>query len=255
MHVNHKKYNVIISISISLLILAFLIMISPIEQLKMIYAAPAPTSGYSRGCVDAHIPDHAYRYINQPGLGPSFHSKAFMQAYTTGFDACSHNLNNSTVGHSSFVNWSAIAFVQKPYWSPTPLNLSTGFKQFHAILYRINTQNVYGVIQVCLKSEVDTHTSTGYVTNDGINPPLIIEHKGCTHINVEKALKTSGENVTLDAGYFIFPTWMAPKPPDIWMSACIKIQKVTTCMGYTQPANNPELVYMDMDEAYRDVFD
>lgn len=112
----------IISISISLLVLAFLIIIGPIEQLKIIYAAPALTSGYSRGCVDAHISDHAYRYINQPVLGPSFHSTAFMQAYTKGFDACSHNLNYSTVGPSSFVNWSATAFVQKSYWSPTPLN-------------------------------------------------------------------------------------------------------------------------------------
>jgi hypothetical protein len=73
--------------------------------------------------------------------------------------------------------------------------------------------------------------------------------------DVKNALKTSGENVTLDAGYFIFPTWMAPKPPDIWMNACIVIKGVTTCGGYTQPANNPELVYMDMRMPYHNVID
>jgi hypothetical protein len=77
-----------------------------------------------------------------------------MQAYTKGFDACSHNLNYSTPGPSSFVNWSATAFVQKPYWSSIPLNVSAGFKQFHAILYGVNSNYNNGVIQVCLNSDV-----------------------------------------------------------------------------------------------------
>ena len=55
-------------------------------------AASAPTSGYSRGCIDAQIPNLSERYINQLKNGPSFHSDAFMQVYNEGFDACSGNL-------------------------------------------------------------------------------------------------------------------------------------------------------------------
>jgi hypothetical protein len=179
MDLEQEKFKVIMSIS--LLFLTLLTMIDPIGEL--VHAAPAPTSGYSRGCVDAHIPDHSYRYINQPGLGPIFHSKAFMQAYRNGFEACSHNLNYSTVGPSSFVNWSATAFVQKPFWSPTPLNLSDGFKQFHAILYEINTNNVhpnYGLIQVCLNTNVDTHTFTGHIRNDGLTSHYYRTYRMCS---------------------------------------------------------------------------
>jgi tetratricopeptide (TPR) repeat protein len=43
--------------------------------------ASAPISGFSRGCSDSQIYDPADRYINQDGMGPSFHSKQFMQAY------------------------------------------------------------------------------------------------------------------------------------------------------------------------------
>ena len=50
------------------------------------------TSGYDRGCIDARIPNPSERYINQSKNGPSFHSNAFMQTYTEGFDACSGNL-------------------------------------------------------------------------------------------------------------------------------------------------------------------
>ncbi|MFZ0328046.1 MAG: hypothetical protein WBP64_21180 [Nitrososphaeraceae archaeon] len=187
---------------------------------------------------------------------PSFCSKAFMQTYREGFDACSHSPNSPTIG-GNFINWSATAFVQKPYWSPTPLNLNAGFKQFHGIIYGLNSHYLNGVIQVCLKTEVDTHTLTGHIRNDGYNPPLIIEHKGCTNIDVAKALKTSGENVTLDTGYFIFPTWMTPKPqpPDIQMDGRIKIKEITTCGIDETSANNPELVYFNMPSAYGSVID
>ena len=50
-----EKFNV--TINISLLALALLTMMNLTGQL--IYAAPTPTSGYSRGCVDAYIPDHS----------------------------------------------------------------------------------------------------------------------------------------------------------------------------------------------------
>ncbi|MGA9845405.1 MAG: hypothetical protein WBQ25_24170 [Nitrososphaeraceae archaeon] len=69
MHANHKEYNMIIGIS--LLVLTLLIMMNLIGQL-IIYAASTPTSGYIHGCSDAQIFDHAYRYINQPGMGPKF---------------------------------------------------------------------------------------------------------------------------------------------------------------------------------------
>ena len=63
-----------------------------------------------------------------------------------------------------------------------------------------------------------------------------------------------------EPGYFIFPTWMAPNSPDIWMDACVVIKKISTCGGYTQPAKNPELVlistwmpYHNMIDAYMDL--
>ena len=85
MYANHKESN--LTISVSLLVLKLLIIVNRIGQL-IIYAASAPTSGYSRGCSDSQISNLADRYINQPEKGPSFHSNAFMQAYHDGFNAC-----------------------------------------------------------------------------------------------------------------------------------------------------------------------
>jgi hypothetical protein len=45
-------------------------------------------SGRDHGCDDAGISDPSERYINQPGKGPSFHTKAFMQGYDRGFNEC-----------------------------------------------------------------------------------------------------------------------------------------------------------------------
>jgi tetratricopeptide (TPR) repeat protein len=50
------------------------------------------TSGYNRGCIDKQIPTPSERYINQSKNEPNFHSKAFMQVYNEGFNACSSNL-------------------------------------------------------------------------------------------------------------------------------------------------------------------
>jgi tetratricopeptide (TPR) repeat protein len=61
--------------------------------------ASAPTSGYSRGCSDSEISKSSDRYINQPGKGPSFHSKAFMQTYTEGL---MHALTIQTIQE---LNW------------------------------------------------------------------------------------------------------------------------------------------------------
>ena len=55
-------------------------------------AESASTSGYSRGCIDAQIPNPSERYINQSKNGTSIHYHAFMQVYNEGFDACSGDL-------------------------------------------------------------------------------------------------------------------------------------------------------------------
>jgi len=55
-------------------------------------AESATTSGYSRGCIDAQIPNPYDRYINQSKNGSTFHNKYFMQVYNEGFNSCSGNL-------------------------------------------------------------------------------------------------------------------------------------------------------------------
>jgi len=74
--------------------------------------ASAPISGFSRGCSDSQIYDPADRYINQDGMGPSFLSKQFMQAYNEGYRACSSSLNSQSKGSSDSGD---IFAVQKPY--------------------------------------------------------------------------------------------------------------------------------------------
>lgn len=53
-----------------------------------VHAISAHDSGFDHGCDDAKISNSDNRYINQPEKGPSFHTKAFMNGYDDGFDAC-----------------------------------------------------------------------------------------------------------------------------------------------------------------------
>jgi hypothetical protein len=57
-------------------------------------------SGYSHGCADAKISDPSQRYINQPGMGPNFHTDNFDQEYKDGFSIClkSQDTNNCQNG-------------------------------------------------------------------------------------------------------------------------------------------------------------
>ena len=93
----HRKYNIIISISLGILTL---FIISPLAQ--QIYAAVAHTSGYNHGCSDAQMSNLSDRYINQPEKGP-FHTSEFMSAYHEGFNACSggETENSGSPRHSS----------------------------------------------------------------------------------------------------------------------------------------------------------
>lgn len=56
-----------------------------------VHAMSAYDSGFDHGCDDAKISNSDNRYINQPEKGPSFHTKAFMNCYDDGFDACLSN--------------------------------------------------------------------------------------------------------------------------------------------------------------------
>jgi tetratricopeptide (TPR) repeat protein len=85
------------------------------------FIASAPASGYSRGCSDSEISKSSNRYINQPGKGPSFHSKAFMQAYNQGFNTCSGNSG----GAKSFDNRS---LQQRSYWTQNSDPVTPGMK-------------------------------------------------------------------------------------------------------------------------------
>jgi tetratricopeptide (TPR) repeat protein len=108
--------------------------------------ASAPTSGYSRGCSDSEISKSSDRYINQPGKGPSFHSKAFMQTYTEGFDACSNNSNDSRI------KLGTTASVQKPYWTSSNVTVSPDLKKYHLFLDGVDGifQNGNENLRVCL---------------------------------------------------------------------------------------------------------
>lgn len=77
-----SNIKIIMTYSVSLGILPFLTMLSPLGQ--SIYAASAHTSGYYHGCSDAQISDSSERYINQPEKGPSFHTNEFMNSYHEG---------------------------------------------------------------------------------------------------------------------------------------------------------------------------
>lgn len=63
-------------------------------------------SGYTHGCDDARVADPSDRYINQPEKGPSFHTKAFMDGYYVGYNACSGSDGDGNDGNSDAVGGS-----------------------------------------------------------------------------------------------------------------------------------------------------
>jgi hypothetical protein len=58
-------------------------------------------TGYDHGCSDAGISDPSYRYINEPGKGPSDHTDAFMNGYNTGISSCSSSYETPVPQSSS----------------------------------------------------------------------------------------------------------------------------------------------------------
>ena len=176
-------------------------------------------------------------YINQTGKGPSFHSKAFMQAYSEGFDACSGNSNSQS---ESSGNSDGAFTVQNPYWIPHDV-YQPGFKNIAVFMDRVDTSHrvtyaqICGIecryvmdkpqsdiLKVCLESEVAN-----------------ITHKACHTIDTANELQKSGQGHTgtVNAGVFVFPVAMAPDYKKI--DGCIYVSDVSACeciwthTGYT----------------------
>ena len=58
-------------------------------------------AGYDHGCSDAKLKLSA-TYFNQPGKGPSFHTREFMSAYNVGFSTCGHESSLPVASSSLF---------------------------------------------------------------------------------------------------------------------------------------------------------
>jgi hypothetical protein len=134
MKLTHRKYNIIISISLGILTL---FIISPLVQ--QIYAAAAHTSGYNHGGSDAQMSNPSDRYINQPEKGPSFHTNEFMNAYHAGFNACSGSgrENSGSSRHSTSSNPGEITIdgnaYTKAFWDDYKNGYATGITDYKSI--------------------------------------------------------------------------------------------------------------------------
>lgn len=133
-----SNIKIIMTYSVSLGILPFLIMLSPLGQ--SIYAASAHTSGYNHGCSDAQISDSSERYINQPEKGPSFHTNEFMNSYHEGFNAClgSERDNSGSSRHSTSSNPGEVTIdgntYTKAFWNDYKNGYATGITDYNRYL-------------------------------------------------------------------------------------------------------------------------
>jgi hypothetical protein len=120
-------------------LVALIISVGYVQNARSKMVAAAPTSGYSRGCSDSQISNPADRYINRTGKGPSFHSKAFMQTYNEGFNACSGNSNID----------SGVSQRHRSYWTPTNVTGS-----YHILLDGVDSTFKIGNtgLKVCIEN-------------------------------------------------------------------------------------------------------
>jgi hypothetical protein len=253
MFANHKVYNLIVSVS--LLVPTLLVMAHPIGQ--QVYAVSAPTSGYSRGCSDAQISNPADRHINQTGKDPSFHSKAFMQAYNEGFDTCSDNSNSQS--KSGGISDGAFT-LQNPYWIPHDVDQGPGFKNIAVFMDNVDTSHNATYSEVCGRSGcLNVMNKANY--SDILNVCLVSEvanitHKACHNIDTAKELHNlgKGNTGTVNAGVFVFPISMTLDNKKI--RGCIEVSHISTC-GTAQVFDTGHglVMHLDTREAYNNYFD
>lgn len=86
-----SRYRSSIFYSVPIFVLAIFVVTASSFPAE-IFAQSPYNSGYSHGCSDAKISDPDKRYVNQPGMGPSYHTSQFMNGYNDGYIDC-HKVN------------------------------------------------------------------------------------------------------------------------------------------------------------------
>jgi hypothetical protein len=80
---NYKSFHIKSGLIFLLLMISLVAYGLPVNS-----SSGAYDSGYEHGCDDALL-DPSDRYINEAGKGPEFHTRAFMDGYSAGINACS----------------------------------------------------------------------------------------------------------------------------------------------------------------------
>ena len=201
--------------------------------------ASAPTSGYSRGCSDSQTYDATDRYINQIGMGSSFHSKQFIQAYNEGYRACSSNSESQSSNSSNSGDRFAL---QKPYWISHD-TYRANFTNIAVYMDGVDTSHNVTYAEICVPTtdpaKPDCHIDKDKPHSDVLMVCLNSEvakitHRVCHIIDTTKELQKSGQGHTgiVNAGVFAFPVTMVPDYKKI--EGCIYVSDVSSCETFLQ---------------------
>jgi tetratricopeptide (TPR) repeat protein len=222
--------------------------------------ASAPISGFSRGCSDSQIYDPADRYINQDGMGPSFHSKQFMQAYNEGYRACSSSLNSQSKGSSDSGD---IFAVQKPYWISHDI-YRPNFTNIAVFVDRVDISHNVTYAEICVPTvnpaKPDCHIEKDKPHSDILMVCLNsnvakITHRVCHIIDTAKELQKSGQEYTgtVNVGFFVFPVAMIPDYKKI--EGCIYVSDVSSCESNVYDTGHGLVMHLDTHTAYNNYYD
>lgn len=222
--------------------------------------ASAPLSGYSRGCSDSQIYDPADRYINQAGMGPSFHSKQFMQAYNEGYNACSNNLDSQSKNSSN----SGDQFtVQKPYWISHDI-YRPNYTNIAVFMDEVDTSHNVTYAEICMPT-IDPAKPDCHIEKDKTHLDVLmvclnsevakITHRICHNIDTAKELQKSGQGNTgtVNVGVFVFPAAMIQDYKKI--EGCIYVSDVSSCDRNVYDTGHGLVMHLDTHSAYNNYYD
>jgi hypothetical protein len=125
--------------------------------------------------------------------------------------------------------------LKAPYWSDTPVNISSDYKQIHLIITHIN-HNLAGAPK--------TKVSLGLYIDRIRNDVDLASHI----VDISKHVRPTEKNTTLDVGYFIIPTSLIESAgPNLTMGIHVLGEDGTVVSQLNAT------VYMDLDDYYQTI--
>jgi hypothetical protein len=125
--------------------------------------------------------------------------------------------------------------LKAPYWTATPVNVSSDYKQVHLIITHIN-YNLAGTPKT--KVSLSLHI-------DGKNAFVDLASR---MIDISKHVKSTEKNATLDAGYFIIPNSLIQSAGQSLNVGVHVLGEDGTVLSWLNAT-----VYMDLDNYYQTI--